>query len=681
MIRLFLIFLFTVFISSNLFASLNKDDIKSFIEKDMYLGEQDSKLPIWPILDKEKKLYAYIYETYNLAPVLGFSGGKLNMLVSIDLEGNFLDVKVLEQDEPVFVSGLGVIPFVEFLDQYKGKNLSSSIKVGKETGTSNTVYLDGVSKATASVKIANDSILASSIKVASEKLSGVAPKQIRNARKDLFEKSTFTQLLNKGLITNIKITKAQVEELFKNTEYEELILEEDKNKVFLDLYIANLAIPSVMENLLKEDTKNEVKNQITKTQEAIIIFANGEHQILSEEFVPNTSPDTFEIIQDDFPISINDGDYEIEFLDSLPDFEQAIILDVDKRFNFDPSSPWTFNLKFIRGNETLYSTPILKDKSFEIKSPDKYFEKIEVIEEKPLWLVSIIEQKEKLIILSVFLTSLFIILYKYQVLLEKLRYKRTFILLFTLFFIGWYGQGQLSMVTVLGFVKAIVNSQSLQFLLYDPFSLIIWFFVFISLVIWGRGTFCGWLCPYGVLQELSYYFARLLRLPVIKVPQKLSDKMVYIRYVVLALLILSVIFAPNITEYLIEIEPFKTSITLIFDREIPYVLYAVFWILLSMYIFKGFCRFICPLGAFLSLAGKFKFLDWLPRRKECGNPCNNCYKNCNYNAIDKKTGIIKYDECFQCMDCVQIYSSDKLCKILIKNAKETKVQSWRKKDD
>ncbi len=157
--------------------------------------------------------------------------------------------------------------------------------------------------------------------------------------------------------------------------------------------------------------------------------------------------------------------------------------------------------------------------------------------------------------------------------------------------------------------------------------------------------------------------------------------MVYIRYVVLALLILSVIFAPNITEYLIEIEPFKTSITLIFDREIPYVLYAVFWILLSMFIFKGFCRFICPLGAFLSLAGKFKFLDWLPRRKECGNPCNNCYKNCNYNAIDKKTGVIKYDECFQCMDCVQIYSSDKLCKILIKNAKETKVQSWRKKDD
>jgi len=676
--RVIVIFLLALLSTTNLYSSLKEKDVKEYIPKGFTLKE-DSELPIWQIYDEKEELKAYVYESYTLAPVLGFSGGKMNMLVSIDLEGNFLDVKVLEQDEPVFVSGLGVVPFVEFLDQYKGKNLSSSIKVGKETSTSNTVYLDGVSKATASVKIANDSILASSIKVASEKLSGVAPKKIRNAKKDLFEKFTFKELVNNGLITNIKITKAQVEELFKDTEYEDSSFIDDE--IFLDLYIANLAIPSVMENLLKEDTKNEVKNQITKTQEPIIIFANGEHQILSEEFVPNTSPDTFEIIQDNFPISINDGDYEIEFLDTNPYFEQAIILDVDKRFNFDPSSSWTFNLKFIRGNETLYSTPVLKDMSFKIKSPNKYFEEIKVIEEKPLWLVSIIEQKEKLIILSIFLTSLFIILYKYQVLLEKLRYKRTFLLLITLFFIGWYGQGQLSMVTVLGFIKAIVNSQSLQFLLYDPFSLIIWFFVFVSLIIWGRGTFCGWLCPYGVLQELSYYFARLLRLPIIKVPQALSDKMVYIRYVVLALLILSVIFAPNITEYLIEIEPFKTSITLIFDREIPYVLYAVFWILLSMFIFKGFCRFICPLGAFLSLAGKFKFLDWLPRRKECGNPCNNCYKNCNYNAIDKKDGHIKYDECFQCMDCVQIYSSDKLCKILIKNAKETKVKSWRKKDD
>ena len=681
MVKIFIAFFLTFLLSLNLFASLKKDQLKNYINPQMTLGKKDSKLPVWELLNKQNKIEAYIFETYDLAPVLGFSGGKMNMLVTIDLKGNFLEVIVLEQDEPVFVSGLGVTPFIEFLEQYKNKNLSSSIKVGTQINASNTVYLDGVSKATASVKIANDSILASSIQVASQKLSGVAPKQIRNARKDLFEELSFQELIEKGLIKNFKINKGEVEKLFKNTEFENKLFIKNKNEVFIDLYIANLAIPSVMKNLIKEQTQEEVINQISKTQEPIIIFANGEHKILSEDFVPNTSPDSFEIIQDSFPININDGDYEIKFLDNIPNFEQSIILDVDKKFNFDPSSPWQFNLKFIRGNTNFYSIPVLKNISFEVNSPNKYFEEVKKEEKMPLWLISVLEQKTKLLILSIFLSVLFIILYKYQILLQKLRYKRSFLLLITLFFIGWYGQGQLSMVTILGFLKAIINSQSLNFLLYDPFSLIIWFFVFISLIIWGRGTFCGWLCPYGVLQEFSYYIARFFHLPIIKIPQKLSDKLVYMRFVVLTLLILSVIFTPNITEYLIEIEPFKTSITLIFDREIPYVLYAIFWILLSMFIFKGFCRFICPLGAFLSLAGKLKFLDWLPRRKECGNPCNNCYKNCNYNAIDKKSGTIKYDECFQCLDCVQIYSDDKLCKILIKNAKDKKITSWRKVND
>ena len=236
------------------------------------------------------------------------------------------------------------------------------------------------------------------------------------------------------------------------------------------------------------------------------------------------------------------------------------------------------------------------------------------------------------------------------------------------------------MVTVLGVVKAIVNSQSLSFLLYDPFSLIIWFFVLVSLVLWGRGTFCGWLCPYGVLQEFSHYLGIFLRLPRIRISENLNSKLIYIKYLILATLIFSVIFTPKIAESLVEIEPFKTSITLIFDRQIPYVIYALFWLFLGMFLFKGFCRYFCPLGAFLSI---LRILNWLPRRYECGNPCNNCHKSCNYQAIDKKDGHIKYTDCFQCMDCVQIYSDKNLCKILIKNAKEKKdikISKWSEKN-
>ncbi|KAB7890663.1 4Fe-4S binding protein [Poseidonibacter ostreae] len=681
MFRLILITFFILVSFNNIQASMTKDELTKFIDKSMSIGKKDETLPMWEILDKNKELHSFIFETFDLAPIAGFSGGKMNMLVQMDIEGNFLDVQLLEQDEPVFVSGLGVLPFVEFLQQYKNKSLKNSIKVGDLKSSGNTVYLDGVSKATASVKIANDSILASSIKIAKEKLSGVAPKEISHPKKDLLEKHTWKSLLDKNLVKNLRVTKEEAEKLFINSEYKNELLDDERSELFLDLYVADLTIPSIAKNLIKQSTQDELDGQILETEEAILILANGEHQILSDDFVRNTSPDTLEIQQEGFALNIRDGDYEINLLDGIPQFDQSLILQVDKRFDFDPSSPWILNAKVVRGNGTLYSTPVIKNLSLDVHIDKKYFDIKQKVKETPLWLSSIYEQKEKLIILTLLLIGLFIILFKYQVVLKNLRYKRSFLLLITLFFIGWYGQGQLSMVTILGLVKAVLNSQSLQFLLYDPFSLIIWFFVLISLAIWGRGTFCGWLCPYGVLQEFSHYIGRMLKFPRIRFSENLNSKLVYIKYIVLASLILSAIFAPNITEYLIEIEPFKTSITLVFDRQWPYVVYALFWLVLGMFLFKGFCRYFCPLGAFLSLMGRLQTLNWLPRRFECGNPCNNCHKSCNYQAIDKKSGDIKYAECFQCLDCVQIYSDADLCKILKKDAKKEKdmqIKDWRK---
>ena len=92
--------------------------------------------------------------------------------------------------------------------------------------------------------------------------------------------------------------------------------------------------------------------------------------------------------------------------------------------------------------------------------------------------------------------------------------------------------------------------------------------------------------------------------------------------------------------------------------------YALFWLLLGMVTFKGFCRYLCPLGALMALGGVLRLRKWIPRRAECGTPCQLCRVRCRYGAIER-SGRIDYSECFQCLDCVSIHDDKAQCVPLI----------------
>lgn len=95
-------------------------------------------------------------------------------------------------------------------------------------------------------------------------------------------------------------------------------------------------------------------------------------------------------------------------------------------------------------------------------------------------------------------------------------------------------------------------------------------------------------------------------------------------------------------------------------RAWPFVAYAVGLLVLNLFVYKAFCRYLCPLGAGLAILGRLRVLDWIPRRAECGNPCQLCKVRCRYGAIEP-SGRIDYPECFQCMDCVTIIQDPEQC--------------------
>jgi polyferredoxin len=243
---------------------------------------------------------------------------------------------------------------------------------------------------------------------------------------------------------------------------------------------------------------------------------------------------------------------------------------------------------------------------------------------------------------------------------RRLQLVRNAYLGFTLGFIGWYAQGQLSIVNITAFLQALLAGRSLGFFLFDPITVILWAYVAVSLVLWGRGTFCGWLCPFGALQELMATLARWFQLAQWRPRTGTDATLKWIKYGVLLAVVGTLFLSPEWTDMAVEVEPFKTAITLTFDRSWPYVLWAAGLLALSAFVYKGYCRYLCPLGAGLAVLGRVRGFDWLKRRAECGQPCQTCRHKCQYQAI-KPQGSIDYNECFQCLECVAIYNADSLC--------------------
>jgi polyferredoxin len=321
----------------------------------------------------------------------------------------------------------------------------------------------------------------------------------------------------------------------------------------------------------------------------------------------------------------------------------------------------TLNLRVTRTHGVVYPERVNADFALPINVPSRYLDAPS--EDQKTWVAIWRTRWFDITVLVCALGALTSVLLLRPALINAistLRWFRPAFLTFTLIFIGWYAQGQLSIVNLIALVQASIAHRSWLFFLYDPISTLLWLFVLVTLFIWGRGTFCGWLCPFGALQELIARGARWLNVPQWRMRVRHDRALKTVKFGVLGVILVLAVINPRLSDVAVEIEPFKTSITLLFVRSWIYVAYAVLLVILGAIVNKFFCRYICPLGGALALLGRVRRWDWITRRAECGSPCQTCRHRCEYQAIEP-SGTIDYTECFQCMDCVAIYESDLVC--------------------
>jgi len=399
-------------------------------------------------------------------------------------------------------------------------------------------------------------------------------------------------------------------------------------------------------------------------------MASGDYSFKGSGYVRGGIFDRIEVIQGHRSISFHDLDHQRvrDFeLSDMPDMGEKDIFIIRQEAGFDPGQPWQLDLLVRRASGPLDTEFTRFSGVYSI--PDRYVDRPEPVIDQPIWVQVWYDKMFQIVVLGIgllVLTGIMLfqdILVRYPRILAPLRIG---FLIYTLVFIGWYALAQLSVVNILTFTHSLMSDFSWSSFLIDPMMFILWCFVAISILLWGRGVYCGWLCPFGALQDLVNKAARKLKVKQIEIPFGLHERLWAVKYIILLVLFAISLNSLQAAEMYAEVEPFKTAITLRFMRDWPFVLYAVGLVAVSAFNHKFYCRYVCPLGAGLAIPSRLRLFDWLKRyRGHCGTPCQICANECEVKAIHPN-GDINPNECHYCLDCQVTYWDSQRCPPMIK---------------
>ncbi|MEI8397300.1 MAG: 4Fe-4S binding protein [Rhodospirillaceae bacterium] len=635
---------------------------------------------------RDKTLLGYAFLNADIVNATGYSGKPINIMVGVDTVGVIRGGKLVEHHEPIVLVGIPEAKVRAFIDGYIGYNVLE--QAGKIT---DKPPVDLISGATVSTIVIGESIVRSALKVVRARGPGAgnsavakaAETVVRHVDPGLTTVEDWQTLTGNGAVRHLSLSVNDINRAFERSGNAEAIARPepgDPADTFIDLYLAEVSVPSIGRSLLGGGEYANLIARLKPGRTALMIAAHGRYSFRGTGFVRGGIFDRIQLIQGEDSILFHDRDYKrLGALTAAgaPDFDEIGLYLVPADTPFDPVAPWRLQLLVQRQTGALQKTFITFDAEYTV--PDRYL-KIERVaappsarsvtepaEEEPLWHRLWLGRTLDISILA---TALFLLtaLYFFQnsvVVRPRLhRVLRLGFLTFTLIWLGWIATAQLSVVNILTFFNSLIGGFSWNTFLLDPLIFLLWFSVAAALILWGRGAFCGWLCPFGALQELLNQIGRHFKLPQLPVPWGLHERLWAIKYMVFLVLFGLSLHSLALAERAAEIEPFKTAIILHFQRDWPFVVFALALLVAGLFIERFFCRYLCPLGAALAIPARLRVFDWLRRHKECGNPCQRCARECPVGAIHPE-GQINPNECIQCMNCQVLYWHEHNCPAMI----------------
>ena len=630
------------------------------------------------------RLLGYAFVNADWIDSTGYSGKPIQILVGLTTDGKLAGARLMAHHEPIVLIGIPPVRITQFIAGYVGRDVLALARSGPE----GQPPVDMVSGATVTVTVIGESLVQSAIKVArAEGMVGVAlaPAEIPRGAIDPAHQAPadWVGLLGDGSLRRLQLTVGEVNDAFARAGAKEAAESPESanpTDFFLDLYVAPISVPAIGRRMLGERYDNFAKT-LAPGQQAILIAANGAYSFKGSGYVRGGIFDRIALLQGDQTIRFRDHDH-VRLGDihapGAPAFNDVDIFRIPQGSHFDVTQPWRLQILAERAFGARGKAFLTFETSYRL--PDAYLtppQASPAVTTAPaapapnaapevwhlMWRAEIVKVAVLTLALA-FLTAIFFfqdVLTKRPVLYDRIRLG---FLLFTLFWIGWYADAQLSVVNVFAFFDALRSGFRWDYFLMAPLIFVLWFATAASILFWNRGAFCGWLCPYGALQEVLNRVAKLLHIPQLRVPFSVHSRLVALKYVAFLILFGISLSSLATAEQAAEIEPFKTAIILHFARTWPFVLYAGALLAANLFVERFFCRYLCPLGAALAIPARIRMFDWLRRYRECGNPCQRCGNECPVQAIHPE-GHINPNECIQCLHCQMLYHHDQKCPVMI----------------
>ncbi len=621
--------------------------------------EASADKPWFAGLDDAGETIGYVALSTDIVDIKAYSGKPLVTLVGLSVGGVITGARVVHHSEPILLVGIPEAKLHAFVDFYAGKRVDLQVVFGRSSDA-DAVSVDVISGATVTALAQNQTILETARTLA--EAVGVIKVNARAGGHFIAADKPWTwqQMVDSGLFGRLVVTEAEMGV-------------PRPSGAFIDLTFAIIDPPHIGAALMGEHNYAWMTGRMKPGEHLVVVLGNGSSSFKGSGFVRGGIFDRVRVEQGLRSLVFRDHDYynlSRVAVAGAPAFNEAAVF-IARDGKLDPGA--AFDLVFIGSRydgEGGFSRDFHAFRATSQLPATVWHSDAPPAPRKTIVELAWDNAGDRVWVLGAFLGLVFLVFAgRRWSTLRLVRLQRLHLVSLLLSFgvLGVWLHAQPSVTQILTLVDAVVNEWRWGLFLSEPLLFIFWIFIAVVTLIWGRGVFCGWLCPYGAMTELLYKVGHgvlgLFGRKPFELPEGIHRYARYARYVVLAVLIPAYLISPEIGERMAEIEPFKSTFYVLpWTRD-----WAFFgwWLLLaglSIVWYRPFCRYLCPLGAALALPSSLRRSG--PYRRNACSTCKICTRGCEPRAI-RPDGTIDSRECLSCMECEANYRDETVCPPLV----------------